>query len=285
MSGFESQKIEKVSIVGVGLIGGSIAGALKERGLARVVTGIGRDKVRLRGAFEQGLVDIVTDSAEEGADADVIVFCTPVERIVAGVREIARYCRPGTIITDAGSVKGTICRELSEGLPKGVSFIGAHPIAGSEKQGYESARSDLFENKVCVVTPQDGCRENELERLKGFWRGIGCQVLTLSPDVHDEILARTSHLPHLVAAALAGTLEPKCTPFVGSGFRDTTRIAAGDSKLWQGILLENSESVLAAARNFDEVWKQMLAALEKKERAKLTELLDDAQRKREGLTS
>lgn len=272
-----------VAIVGVGLIGGSLAAALKRRGVAKRILGVGRSRAKLQGAIDQGLIDDASQELKAAGEADLIVFCTPVERIVAGVNEVAPHCRQGTLITDAGSVKGSMCRKLAQGLPAGVSFIGSHPIAGSEKQGYEAAKADLFEQRTCVVTPVDGTPDSELQRLIRFWEGIGSRVVQLSPEEHDEILATTSHLPHLLASTLAATLEPGEEGFVGSGFRDTTRIAAGDAELWQGILLSNREAVLAAARVFDKKWKEFLQAVELGDRKRLTELLSEAQRIREKL--
>jgi len=272
-----------VAIVGVGLIGGSLAAALKRRGLATKILGVGRSRQKLQGAIDKGLLDEATESLKDAGEADLIVFCTPVERIAGGVREVASHCRKGTLITDAGSVKGTICRELTIGLPTEVTFIGSHPIAGSEKQGYEAALEDLFENKTCVVTPTDVTPRGELQRLIRFWEGVGSKVVELTPEKHDEILAATSHLPHLLAAALAATLQPDQEDFVGSGFRDTTRIAAGDAGLWQEILLSNVPALVKAANEFDALWKAFLHAVQAGEREKLMELLKVAEIKREQL--
>lgn len=271
-----------VAIVGVGLIGGSLAAALKTAGVRKVL-GVGRNPTRLRGALDLGLIDSFTDSLAEGARADLIVFCTPVNRIVSGIREIAPHCSPGTLVTDAGSVKANICRALTKGLPSGVNFIGSHPIAGSEKQGYEAARSDLFHGKTCVVTPTEQSIPTALERTKLFWESVGCRVVELSPERHDEILARTSHLPHLLASALAAALPSEERQFTGSGFRDTTRIAAGDAELWQAILSENAPALLSAARDFEEIWKQLLQTLETGNHRRLGELLKLGQTNREGL--
>lgn len=274
---------DSVAIVGVGLIGGSLAAALRRRGIAKSVIGVGRSRPKLQGAIDSGLLDDATDSLADAGKADLILFCTPVERIVAGVREVAPYCRTGTLISDAGSVKGTICRQLESGLPLGITFIGSHPIAGSEKQGYAAAIPDLFEQKTCVVTPTEGTPAEKLQRLVDFWQAIGSNVIELAPEKHDEILAATSHLPHLLASALAATLQADRTQFIGSGFRDTTRIAAGDADLWQGILLQNGPALLVAIRQFDALWKQFVQALEQGDQARLTDLLAAAQHKREQL--
>jgi prephenate dehydrogenase len=242
----ESLSERVIAIVGVGLIGGSIAAALKRRNFAGEVLGVGRNASRLEAARERGLIDRgSTDLAEAARQADLLVFCTPVDLIAAGVREAAGHCRPGTLITDAGSAKQAICRELAAGLPDEVQFIGSHPLAGSEKQGYEYAEADLFVGRLCVVTPVEPFDAAALERLVRFWRALGSEVTQLTPAVHDRIVARTSHLPHVVAAALASLLPDSADRFAASGFHDTTRIASGDPALWTAIVLANAEEILS----------------------------------------
>ena len=161
---------ETIAIIGVGLIGGSIAAALKKRGFAGRIIGVGRNASRLENAKAAGLIDACsTDPAEAAGQSDLIVFCTPVNLIVEGVRDISATCRPGTLITDAGSTKGNLCRELSSEFAEVVTFIGSHPLAGSEKQGCEEADPDLFQNRVCVVTPNDTTAADQISRLNAFW--------------------------------------------------------------------------------------------------------------------
>jgi len=242
MSNFSPKPLEQcVVIVGVGLIGGSLAAALRRRGLVEHVIGVGRNRERLEAARAAGLIDeSATSLASAVSRADVVVFCTPVDRVAEGVREAAAVARPGTLLTDAGSVKGPICNAVAD-VP---SFVGAHPIAGSHRQGFEAADADLFQDRVCVVTPAAHTDPGRTARTERLWQAVGMRTLTMSPAAHDRALARTSHLPHVVAAALARTLTADNVPLTGTGFRDATRIAAGDPDLWTAILLQNAPAVV-----------------------------------------
>lgn len=273
-----------VAIVGVGLIGGSVAAALKQRSLCQTVVGVGRDLKRLEEARRRGLIDrALTDLPEAAKSADLLVFCTPVDRIVAGVREAAGSCRQGTIITDVGSVKGSICDALAGTMPAAVEFVGSHPLAGSEKQGFEHADARLFEGRVCVVTPVAANSRPALDRVAGFWKSLGSRTLEMTPAAHDAALAETSHLPHIVAATLAATLTPANRPLTASGFRDTTRIAAGDPDLWTAILLANAGPILDSLDRFDERLSALRAALAENDAARIKEFLLASKIKRDAL--
>lgn len=244
-------RFDTLAIVGVGLLGGSVALAARQRGIARRVIGVGRNEARLEQARQAGVLDdISTDLVAASAQADLLVFATPVNLIVAGVREVASVCRPGTLITDVGSTKGHLCRELADSQPIAASFIGSHPLAGSEKQGWEHSRADLFDGRVCVVTPTETSRRDEVARLTAFWQAIGMSVVEMSPEAHDCALAQTSHVPHVVASALARTLADENRSLAATGFADTTRIAAGDPNVWVPILLDNRDAVLASLDEF-----------------------------------
>lgn len=244
-------QFETLVVVGVGLLGGSIALAARQRRIVRRVIGVGRTAPRLEQARDARILDDVsTDLVAAAKQADLLIFATPVNLIVAGVREAASACRPGTLITDVGSTKAHLCRELSDGLPKSASFIGSHPLAGSEKQGWEHSRADLFDGRVCVVTPTGSSRRDEIARLTAFWQAIGMSVVEMSPEAHDRALAQTSHVPHVVASALARTLADENRSLAATGFADTTRIAAGDPNVWVPILLDNRTAVLASLDEF-----------------------------------
>jgi prephenate dehydrogenase len=278
------ETIETLVVVGVGLIGGSIALAAKSRRLARTVVGVGRNMARLEEARRRGVIDEVTvDLASAAKRASLIIFCTPVDRIVEGVRAAAGACPAGGLITDAGSVKGCVCRPLTRGLAGGVEFVGSHPLAGSEKQGFEHAHARLFENRVCVVTPVEASSRAAVTRVTAFWQKLGATAIEMTPEAHDVALAETSHLPHVVAAALAGTLSSANKEFVASGFRDTTRIASGDSELWSAILLGNREQVLASLSRYDASLAGFRQALEQNDAEALKELLKAAKMKRESV--
>ncbi len=242
---------ESLTIVGLGLLGGSVALAAKQCGLVRRVTGVGRNAARLMQARTAGLIDeYQTDLAQAAAQTDLLIFATPVNLIIPGVREAAAASRPETLITDVGSTKSHLCRELATGLPAGVNFVGSHPLAGSEKQGWEHSRSDLFEGRVCVVTPTETSSRDVIERLTAFWQTLGMSVLEMTPEAHDRALAQSSHVPHVVASALAQTLTAENRPLAATGFADTTRIAAGDPNVWVPILMENRDAVLARLDEF-----------------------------------
>lgn len=277
---------DTVAIVGVGLIGGSLASAIKGRGVAKTVVGVGRNQGRLDEARAKKLIDEgTTDLASAAARADFLVFCTPVDRIVEGVQDAAKTCRSGTLITDAGSVKGSICRGLADGLPAGVEFVGSHPLAGSEQRGFENVVPGLFEGRVCVVTPTAESSKKAVAKIWDFWQGLGMRVREMPPEAHDRILAETSHLPHLAAAALAATLMPEDHPFAAGGFRDTTRIASGDPEVWTAILLDNAKEVLNRLAHYDESLKAFRRAIESQDAAEIQRLLTRAKACRDALVN
>ena len=251
--------------------------AAKGSGVAQSVIGVGRDAQRLEQARRCGIIDEgFVDLTAAAKRADLVVFCTPVDRIVAGVREAAKSCRAGALITDAGSVKDCISRELAAGLPDGVEFVGSHPLAGSERQGFQHADALLFLNRVCVLTPLEKSPRQVVERIAEFWKALGANVVEMSPTAHDRALAETSHLPHLAAAALAAVLSPENSGLAASGFRDTTRIASGDPDLWTAIFLGNRTQVLASLTKYDQLLAEFRQAIERNDAPALQKLLVDA---------
>ena len=280
---------EIVAIVGVGLIGGSLAAALRQRKIARRVIGVGRDASRLEAARKACLIDEgSTDLAEVARRASLIVFCTPVDRVAEGVRAaLAGLSSDSTLhtqhsallLTDAGSVKGSICSELAD-VP---NFIGAHPIAGSHRQGFEAADANLFEGKVCVLTPLPSADQDRVQRLERFWRAVGMKTVTMTPNDHDRALAMTSHLPHVVASSLAATLSPENRPLTGTGFRDTTRVAAGDPTLWSGILLNNVSHIVAGIDEVQHRLESFRTVLKLGNANLLKQLLEEGRVSREAL--
>ena len=289
---FSSPLEETVVIVGVGMIGGSLAAALKRRKIARTVIGVGRDQARIEAARAAGLIDEATTKAGSVlARANLVVFCTPVERVASdvhsafadqsftSVKAVAQASESGLLMTDVGSVKGPICSKLLN-IP---NFVGSHPIAGSHRQGFEAADARLFEGRLCVLTPTSATLEPSISRLERFWRALGMRTIRMSPDSHDAALAVTSHLPHVVAAALATTVCDDHRRLTGTGFRDTTRVAAGDPDLWAGILMNNAEQVV---NGFDVMQQRLSAyrkALENHNLEEVRELLKDGQQFRMSL--
>ncbi len=277
-------QIDTAAIVGVGLIGGSIGLALRQRGLARTVVGIGRTPSRLRTAERVGAIDWGTSDIGRGvADAELIVVCTPVEHVVAHVRQAARACAPGALITDAGSTKGTICRALATELDGRGAFVGSHPMAGSEKSGPEHADPSLFDGCITVITPTPESRAEDVDRIEAFWRSLGASVLRMTPDEHDRVVANVSHLPHLVASALAASVDPRDLVLAATGWQSTTRVAAGDAELWRQIFSENRPQLLGALTRFEDMLHEFRRALEQNDLPELGRLLTLGKHNRDAL--
>jgi prephenate dehydrogenase len=277
-------KIDTLTIVGVGLIGGSVGLAARQRGLAGRVVGAGRQQATLNealrlGAIDEGSLD-VTGAVRR---AQVAVFCTPVDRIAGQVLEAAPGCAPGTLLTDAGSTKQAIVAAIEGRLPAGVAFVGSHPLAGSEKRGPAHARADLFAGRLTVVTRTPRTDPAALERTCAFWQALGSRVKVMGLLEHDEALALTSHLPHLVAAALVGVLPPEWHELTATGFRDCTRVAAGDPELWSAIFLQNRPALLDAVHLLQSRLIEFSRALRPGDRPALDALLTQAKKARDAL--
>jgi prephenate dehydrogenase len=283
----ERLPFQTIGIVGCGLIGCSIAAALKSRRFPGRIVGCGRPGKNLESALGQRLIDRAeSDLAQAAGGCDLVVICTPVDRIVEDVRAAARGARPGTLLTDAGSVKQTICRSLDDlSAPAGVTFIGSHPIAGSEKQGCAHADAELFDGHICVLTPSATTPRPQIDRLRGFWQALGMSVVEMSPETHDQALAQTSHVPHVVAAALAATVDSQNRTLTAGGFQDTTRVAAGDPELWSAILLANAGGVASGVRAVSQRLHDLLTAIESGDKTRLEELLTIAKRNRDAIAS
>lgn len=263
---------DHIVVVGVGLIGGSIARALKTRGLARKITGLGRNRERLRAAQDAGLIDAVATSVTELATFTLAVVCTPVDRIADDIRALQSVAGGSALITDAGSVKARICREFSSSPSGTAMFIGSHPMAGSEQGGWEHASAQLFEGRICAITPA-GHPEPVVQSIERFWSSLGMGIIRLAPEQHDRIVALTSHLPHATAAAVASLLTPEARPLAATGFRDTTRVASGDPTLWTSILINNREAVSDNLQELISRLSQFVTALDSNNPADIEALL------------
>jgi len=235
-------RIDTLALVGVGLIGGSVGLAARKRGVAGRILGVDSRPEVLQRALTRAAVDEARpDVRSMAADADVVVFCTPVDVIAGQVVEAASACRPGVLLTDAGSTKAAIVRDVEGRLPQGAGFVGGHPLAGSEKQGPEHANAELFEGRVVVLTPTSRTDDKALSQATALWEALGARVRLMDPEEHDRAMAMTSHLPHVTAAALAGVLPPEWSGLTAGGFRDATRVASGGPELWAAILQANAE--------------------------------------------
>jgi cyclohexadieny/prephenate dehydrogenase len=260
---------ERVALIGFGLIGGSIARAARLQGLAgEIVTTARSAKSRARVA-ELGIVDRVVETNIEAAkDADLIILCIPVGACGPVAQEIAPYLKPGVIISDVGSVKGNVVRDMTPYLPATAHFVPAHPVAGTEHSGPDSGFPELFINRWCILTPPEGTDANAVERLRGFWAGLGAKVEIMTPDHHDLVLAITSHLPHLIAYTIVGTADElegvtqsEVLKFSAGGFRDFTRIAASDPTMWRDVFLANKDAVLEMLGTFNEDLSKLTRAI------------------------
>jgi prephenate dehydrogenase len=281
----------KVAIVGVGLIGGSIGLALLRRNLVREVVGIGRSEANLETAQRLGAVTSATTQLPLGVSgADLVIVCTPVARIAQDVCQVAQAVGSECLITDAGSTKSDIVREIESaasaaGWKSGVRFVGSHPLAGSEKRGPENANAELFVNRTVIVTPAGNTKSTDIELLRNLWTGLGAKVVEMSPSQHDEIMATTSHVPHVVAAAMAAATPSELVRLTAGGWQDTTRIAGGDPDLWQQILLSNRDNVLRSLEQFEQRLGSLKQAVKNRQQQALQELLMEAKQTRDAVGS
>lgn len=273
-----------IGIVGVGLIGGSIAVALRDRGFEGRLIGVSRDPERLASQHNADALNHITAHvAEAAAECSLLIFCTPVDAIIQGVRSIADRVQPGMLLTDVGSAKATICNELAAVVPQSAAFVGSHPLAGSEKQGIQYACPDLFRDRCCVITPTAATPADQCDRLAAFWRHLGAEVVRMTPEDHDVVLAETSHLPHVAAAALSSQLETAHFPFAATGFRDTTRIAAGDADIWTAILEQNGPAIISCLDRYLDQLGKFRDAIASQDASRLKILLEAAKRNRDAL--
>ena len=238
---------QRLTVLGLGLLGGSVAWAARERGVAREVVGHGRREAPLRDARARGLIDRTeVDPAAAVEGADLVVLATPVDSMAGLLRAASPGLRRDALVTDVGSVKSLLTETLPGLVPPGVAYIGAHPMAGSHEKGPAHARADLFEGATCVITPVAGDAEEAVARIEGFWRALGARVVRRDPTTHDIEVAWMSHVPHALAFAFAralGDAPPSAREVAGSGFRDFTRIARSDPELWAEILVANRKAV------------------------------------------
>jgi len=260
---------QRIALIGFGLIGGSIARAARARGLAGEIVVTARSaKTRAR-VTELGIADRVVETNAEATDgADLVILCIPVGACGAVAQEIAPHLKPGAIVSDVGSVKGAIVRDMAPHLPASIHFVPAHPVAGTEHSGPDSGFAELFINRWCILTPPEGTDTAAVDRLRAFWTAIGARVETMTPEHHDLVLAITSHLPHLIAYTIVGTADElgevtssEVMKFSAGGFRDFTRIAASDPTMWRDVFLSNKDAVLEMLGTFNEDLSKLTRAM------------------------
>jgi len=258
----------RLVIAGVGLIGGSLGLAARARGLVGEVIGFGRTEANLRVALERGVIDAYTfDSAEAARGADLLLLAVPVEATGPTAEKFIPFLQPGCVLTDAGSTKEQVVNIMELLLPPGLPFVGAHPIAGTEQAGAAAAFATLFERRLCVLTPTVRTDPTALARVRALWEGVGMRVELMDVVTHDQVLARVSHLPHLIAFGVmnavlgARVAGPDLLSYAGSAFADLTRVAASPVEMWRDICLSNREALLAALQEFEQALAQLKACV------------------------
>jgi cyclohexadieny/prephenate dehydrogenase len=259
---------ERVALIGLGLIGSSLAHAVKRRRLADTISGYDASEAVRHRAAELELAAIASSAGEAVKDADLVILCSPVGSYREIATAIAPHLKQGAILSDVGSVKGAVIKDVAPFVPKGVHFLPAHPIAGTEQSGPDAGFSSLFDHRWCIITPPAGADADAVARLKQFWEGCGSQVEVMDPGHHDLVLAMTSHVPHLIAYNIVGTAhdlekvaETEVIKFSAGGFRDFTRIAASDPTMWRDVFLNNREAVLEVLGRFNEDLSQLQRAV------------------------
>lgn len=282
---------QRVAIIGVGLIGGSLGMILRRQHLADEVVGIGRRVENLKMAVELGAIDRYVSDPKDGVQsADLVVLATPVDTYEPHLRDWASCLQPGTIVSDVGSVKGVLVEQAEELLPKVVHFVGAHPIAGKEKTGVAAGSETLFRGARCVLTPTRSTDAQALGVVRGVWEAAGSIVLEMDPHLHDKILGAVSHLPHVAAFALMSALaevrdhgipELDIAGHSGGGLRDTTRIAASSPEMWRDIFLWNRDNVVSFIETYERQLAELKRLIHAGDAAGVEKVLERAKRERE----
>lgn len=282
---------QRVALIGLGLIGSSISHALRRGGLAGSIVGNARSEATRATAVRLGLIETAyEDPADAVKEADLVILCVPLGAYGEIARRIAPHLTPGAILTDVGSVKSAVLRDVGPHVPKGVHFIPGHPIAGTEHSGPEAGFAELFDSRWCVLTPPEGADPQAVARLQRLWEALGSYVEIMSADHHDLVLAITSHVPHLIAYNIVNTAahlervtDSEVIKFSAGGFRDFTRIASSDPTMWRDVFLNNKEAVLEMLGRFSEDLTALQRAIRYGEGDKLFELFTSARAIRRGI--
>ncbi|HXD01420.1 MAG TPA: prephenate dehydrogenase/arogenate dehydrogenase family protein [Verrucomicrobiae bacterium] len=279
---------QKITLVGVGLLGGSLGLAVKQRRLAARIEGYVRRTASIAECDKLAVVDHATrDLARAVADADLIILCTPLSQMRELAEKMLPALKPGAIVTDVGSVKGSVVEELEPLIAgAGGHFVGSHPMAGGEKTGVSAARADLFERAVCLVTPTPNSNKSAVEKVEEFWKALGGRVLRMAPALHDDLVSRASHLPHVVAAELANYIlspahPPEQATVCANGFRDTTRVASGSPEMWRDIAIANQKNLGRVLGVFIEDLQEFRLALENGDVKAVEEFFENAKQRRD----
>jgi cyclohexadieny/prephenate dehydrogenase len=289
----ETPLFDKIALVGIGLIGSSIARAVRHRKAARTIVAIDRDEATLARVRELGIADETTTDVAEGVrDADLVILCVPVGACDAVASAMSAALKAGAIVSDVGSVKASVIAQIQPHLPTGVSFVPAHPVAGTEYSGPDAGFATLFLKRWCILTPPEGTDEAAVERMRAFWSALGSDVEVMTAQHHDLVLAITSHVPHLIAYNIVGTAadletvtQSEVIKFSAGGFRDFTRIAASDPTMWRDVFLHNKEAVLEMLGRLNEDIALLARAIRWGEGDKLHDLFTRTRDIRRGIIS
>ena len=278
--------INKITIVGVGLIGGSLAKALKEKNLAKTVFGYGRDRSRLEEAKKLNIIDDYSTQIEKAVNhADIIVIATPVGTFRNIFSEVKPLIVDDVIISDVGSTKTNIVDIAKEILgDKSQCFVPAHPIAGKEKSGFEASDGNLYIGKKVIITPIEDNSSESIQVIESMWKNVGAEVDFMSPQSHDDLLGMTSHLPHMLAFSLVNYLvdqNPSASIYAGGGFKDFSRIASGDAVMWRDICLQNKDKIITHLRGYQSTVEELIDAIDQEESDKLELLFATAKKTRD----
>jgi prephenate dehydrogenase len=283
---------DKAAVIGVGLIGGSFALALKKAGVVGEVTGIGRRRKNLEKALELGVVDRFSlDPAEGVKGADLVFLATPVLAMAGVVEKIVPHMKPGSVLTDGGSVKGEVVRVLEPLIPEHLFFVPGHPVAGTEKSGAEAAFASLYQDQLCILTPTSRTDSRALSLVRKAWEAVGSRVVLMDPEKHDRILAAVSHLPQMVASSLVNMVgsydryEENILNFSGDGFRDLTRIASSDPIMWRDIALTNRDALIEMMDNFETSFAELKTNVLRRDGDALEDFFARSKVSRDGITN
>ena len=278
--------INKITIIGVGLIGGSLAKAIKENNLAKVVFGFGRDLNRLEKAKKANVIDQFSTNLKDAInDSDIVIIATPVGSFKEILSEIKPFLTSKIVISDVGSTKTNIALIVSQTLGDYSNyFIPAHPIAGKEKSGFEASESNLFNNRKVIITPLETSSPDSINLIQKMWEGTGADVDFMSPESHDELLGMTSHLPHMLAFSLVNYLiskNPSASIYAAGGFKDFSRIASGDAVMWRDICIQNKDQIISHIKGYQKTLNSLVDAIENENSDELDLLFTSAKKTRD----
>jgi len=270
-----------VSIIGVGLIGGSLGLAIKRKKLSNKVIGVGRRKSSISSAKKKGAIDEATLDIGKGVrESDLVIIATPINKVIDIAKKVVKHLPVGAILLDVASTKSNIVLEIEKIVPPYVSYIGTHPIAGSEKKGVKFAEDTMFDNANCIITPTSRTDEEVLTRIKKFWENLGSRIIVMSPQMHDKIVSNISHIPHLIAAVLV-KISGEYLDFCGGSFKDATRVALSSPEMWTYVFMENKKYILKDMEKIISDFKKFSMLISNNKKQNLLKILNQTKFERQ----